>query len=377
MNNLKYGRNFLDITFKALVIITLLIYGSYQARAVIVPLVFSIFIALILYPLIQKLESKGINRALAITIIMLIVLCFITGCIWIIGAQADKVILDFPALKEQFMRYIDNLGSQVESRLKISTEQQIDLIKKNSESILSSSTTFFGTFLAATSNVVTFFTLVPIYVFFILLYRDNFKSFLYHLRPENNGQDYFGMFTEVKNLVQNYITGLAIVITIVALLNSVGLLLLGIRYAILLGIISAVLTVIPYIGIAIGASLPIIMALITKDSYFYAFGVLGLYVLIQFLEGNFITPKVVGSKVKINPMAAIFALIVFGSIWGIVGMIMAIPLTGVVKIILSSDERLRPFAFLLTSETSNEDMTYRETPFFKNLRNWSKGEKKL
>ena len=377
MEGPRYGRNFLDITFKSLVIITLLVYGAYYSRAVVVPLIFSIFMALILYPLIQKLESKGINRALSITIVMLIMLCFISGCIWIIGAQADKIIVDFPALKDQFLRYIDNLGMQIEERLKISTDQQINFIKTNSESILSSSTTFFGNFLSVTSNVVTFFTLVPIYVFFILLYRDNFKSFLYHLRPENNGQDYFGMFTEVKNLVQNYITGLAIVISIVALLNSVGLLILGIRYAILLGIISAVLTVIPYIGIAIGASLPIIMALITKDSYFYALGVLGLYVLIQFVEGNFITPKVVGSKVKINPLAAVFALIVFGSIWGIIGMIMAIPLTGIVKIILSSDERLRPFAFLLTSETKKGEMTYSETDFFKNLRQWSKGEKKL
>lgn len=369
-------KNFLDLSYKILIIVVLLIYGAYQARAVIVPLIFSIFIALILYPLISKLETKGINRGLSITIVLLVVLCFISGFIWIIGAQADKVIVDLPGLKQQFQVYIDNLGDEIEKRLNISTDQQIDFIKTNSENLLSTGTTFFGNFVSATSNVVTFFTLVPIYVFFILLYRDNFKTFLYHLRPENKGHNYLQMFSQVKNLIQNYITGLAIVISIVAILNSAGLLLLGIKYAILIGIVSAILTVIPYIGIAIGASLPIIMALITKDSYLYALGVLGLYTLIQFIEGNFITPKVVGSKVKINPLAAIFALIVFGSIWGIIGMIMSIPLTGILKIILSSDERSRPFAYLLTSETGKKNMTYSETTFFKNLRNWSSGEKK-
>lgn len=376
MEDTKYGKNFLDVAYKSLLVIILLVYGAYEARAVIVPLIFSIFVALILYPLIRKLESKGINRALAITIVLLILLCFFSGFIWIIGAQADKIIVDLPALKDQFLKYVDNLGNEIEGRLNISTDQQIGFIKTNSENILSTGTDFFGNFVSATSNVVAFFSLVPIYIFFILLYRDNFKTFLHHLRPENKGHNFLQMFSEVKNLVQNYITGLAIVISIVAILNSVGLLLMGIKYAILLGIISAILTVIPYIGIAIGASLPIIMALITKDTYLYALGVLGLYIIIQFIEGNFITPKVVGSKVKINPLAAIFALIVFGSIWGIIGMIMAIPLTGILKIILSSDERSRPYAYLLTSETSKETMTYQETTFFKNLRTWSSGEKK-
>lgn len=371
----KEKSNLLDVTYKSLIIAVLFFYGAYRGRAVIVPMVFSIFISLILYPLITKMESKGINRVLAILIVLVLVLVVFSGAIWIVGAQADNIIVDLPALKKQFYDFIENLANKIEQYLNISTDQQMELLRTNSDSFLSSSSNFFGSAVLATSNVITFLTLVPIYVFFILLYRDNFKTFLKNLKPENNGQSFLRMFSDVKNLVQNYITGLMIVITIVAVLNSIGLLLLGIKYAILIGVLSAILTVIPYIGIAIGASIPIIVALITKDSIFYAVGVLGVYVLIQFFEGNIITPKVVGSKVKINPLAAIFALIIFGSLWGIIGMIMAIPLTGVIKILLTSDERTRPFAYLLTSETKKESMVYNETPFFKNLRTWSSGNK--
>ena len=134
---------------------------------------------------------------------------------------------------------------------------------------------------------------------------------------------------------------------IVAALNCIGLLVLGIDHAIFFGILSGVLTIIPYVGIIIGALFPILMALITKDSIWYSVGVVIVFFVVQFLEGNFITPRITGSKVSINALAAIVALVIGGKILGIAGMILAVPAIGVLKIVLSHSQRLKPFVILL------------------------------
>ena len=128
---------------------------------------------------------------------------------------------------------------------------------------------------------------------------------------------------------------------------GIGLLALGIDHAIFFGILSGVLTIIPYVGIIIGALFPVLMALITKDSIWYAIGVVIVFFTVQFFEGNFITPRITGSKVSINALAAIIALLIGGKILGIAGMILAVPAIGVLKILLSHSEHLKPFVILL------------------------------
>ena len=142
---------------------------------------------------------------------------------------------------------------------------------------------------------------------------------------------------------------------IVAILNTVGLLILGIEHAIFFGVLSGILTIIPYVGIFIGALLPTLMALITKDSAWYAVGVVGVFFFVQFLEGNFISPRITGSKVSINALAAIIALLLGGKILGIAGMILAVPAIGVLKIMLAYSRRLKPFVILL-GDIDKEDV---------------------
>jgi predicted PurR-regulated permease PerM len=178
-------------------------------------------------------------------------------------------------------------------------------------------------------------------------------------------------------MVHSYIVGLLIVITIIAVLNIVGLLALGIKYAVFLGILSAALTVIPYIGIIIGAALPVLVALITKDSLLYPLGVMAIFAFVQFLEGNFITPNIIGSKVNVNPLAAIVALIIGGKIWGIIGMIMAIPMCGILKIMFSHYPRLKPYAILLQSTNKDDEEKSMEALKEKLKRKKEKASKKV
>ena len=344
----------LDRIWKPLLILTLLFFGLTQTSDIIVPLVFSLFFAILLNPIVTFLEEKGMNSILAIVLSLVFISLALSGIIFYVSIQAKNLIVDLPGLISKFNTFIDDLAQRFNGIYGYSTEDQINLLKQNADKIISSGSSILTNALSATSNVITFISLIPIYVFFFLLYRSNFKKFLSRLSERNN-TDFLNLAGEVNAMVHSYIIGLLIVITIIAVLNTVGLLALGIKYAVFLGILSAALTVIPYIGIFIGAFLPVIVALITKDSLFYPLGVIAIFGFVQFLEGNFITPNIIGSKVNVNPMAAIVALIIGGKIWGIAGMILAIPICGILKILFSHYPRLKPYAILLQSTNKDDE----------------------
>jgi predicted PurR-regulated permease PerM len=201
-----------------------------------------------------------------------------------------------------------------------------------------------GGILLGTTNALSTLIQIPIYIFLFLIYRHKFRDFVLSLLP---GDEELAWKKDVERVVQGYLSGLFLVTLIIATLNAVGLMIVGIDHAIFFGILSGVLTIIPYVGIIIGALFPIIMALITKDSIWYAIGVVIVFAIVQFLEGNFITPKITGSKVSINALAAIIALVIGGKILGIAGMILAVPTIGLIKILVSHSNHLKPFVILL------------------------------
>ena len=213
--------------------------------------------------------------------------------------------------------------------------------------LVKNSASYLSTFLSSAGNTLANIALVPIFVFFIMLYRDFFRHFFYRAFGSMRRVKIDQILSKIYAVVQGYLAGLFLVILIVAALNTLGLWLLGIDYALFFGILAAVLLLIPYIGIMIGSILPILFALITKDSALSALGVAGVFGFVQMLEGNFITPHIVGSKVSINPLAAMVALILGGQLWGIGGLVLALPLTAILKVVMDSVDGLKPYGFLL------------------------------
>jgi predicted PurR-regulated permease PerM len=134
---------------------------------------------------------------------------------------------------------------------------------------------------------------------------------------------------------------------IIAFLETVTLLFLGIEYALLLGIVGALLNLIPYIGGIVSVALPMMVALVTKSSGWYAMYVLIIYYIIQLIDNNYIVPKIVASKVKINALFSIIAVIIGNALWGIPGMFLSIPLLAIVKLIFDHIDSLKPWGFLL------------------------------
>ena len=193
--------------------------------------------------------------------------------------------------------------------------------------------------------LVTFF-IMPVYVFIIIYYKPLLMEFIARLFPKDVHGMVVEVLTETKGLIQSYLFGLVVEAMLVATLNSSGLWILGIPYAILIGVIGALLNVIPYIGGIVAVALPMLLALATKQPI-DALYVLIAYLIVQFIDNNLFFPKIVASKVKINALVSIIVVLVGNALWGVPGMFLSIPLTAIVKVVFDRIGPLQPFGFLL------------------------------
>lgn len=332
----------IDYTYKLLAIIALIITATILAREIVIPIGFAGFLSIVMLPLISRLE-KRINTTVAILLVLLGTIVVIGLLLWLVVTQIVSLVNDLPNLQARFDRYVTQATQLLHDQFSISTSDQNTLTNE----FMGAVRTFLGGLLLSTTNVISTLIQIPIYIFLFLIYRDKFREFFLQMVPESKESSWR---QDIKRIVHGYISGLTLVTLIIAALNSLGLLILGIDHAIFFGVLSGVLTIIPYVGIIIGALFPVLMALITKDSLWYTFGVIMVFAVVQFLEGNFITPRITGSKVSINALAAIVALLLGGKILGIAGMILAVPAIGAVKIILNHTYHLKPFVILLEDD---------------------------
>lgn len=330
-----------------MVIVALAITALILLKDIVVPITFAALISIVLLPFVKRIEKRS-GRILSIAIALLCCLLIIALLIWFIVSQLASLVASLPSLENRFSEYVNTFSTSLHSQLNISAYEQGQLLKDGLKNI----SAYAPSLLASTTYLLYFFIQVPIYVFLFLLYRDRFKDFLLALRP---GSD-LKWKDDIQHVARGYISGLALVVFIAGTLNSIGLLILGIDHAIFFGFLSGLLTMIPYVGISIGATLPTLLALITKESGWYAVGVIGVHAFVQFLEGNFITPKITGSRISINALAAIVALLVGGKIWGIVGMILAVPAVGILKIVISYSSSFKPWVILLGDEQNHDNV---------------------
>ena len=308
------------------------------------PILISAFLAVILLPVVNWLQ-KRLSLTLSVVVVLIFTLLIFIGSIWIIGEQLTKLVQELPNLESKFYTLVDKVSNEIRSSFGMSRAEQSQMERE----VLKQAGSYLTNLLVSTTNTLSLIIQIPIYIFLFLIYRDRFKAFFVSLLPQSKELEWK---KDIEGVLQGYISGLLIVTIIIAILNTIGLMILGIEHAIFFGVVSGILTVIPYVGIFIGATLPAIFALLTKDSAWYAVGVIGIFSFVQFLEGNFITPRITGSKVSINALAAIIALLIGGKILGIAGMILAVPITGVLKVILAHTTHLKPFVILI--EDSNQ-----------------------
>ncbi len=331
----------------ALLSVTLLVYWLKVLEDILVPLFIAVILAMAIFPISNWLEKIGLGRVWAVTFALIIFVLFSGGIIWLASSEIASFSEIFPQLEERFRHLFLQAQRWTEDTFHVGRRTQNARLRQYGTGILSSGGTVFTYALSVTSSMLGNLALIPIYMFFFLYYRDFFRLFFYKAFKNTRKYTIDTVLTKIYEVVHSYLKGLITVTIIVGTLNTLGLLALGIDYAVFFGFLAAALLVIPFVGILIGSILPIVVALATKDSPMYAVGVAAVFTFVQFLEGNFITPQVVGSKISINGLVAIIALILGSALWGIAGMALSLPTVAILKVIFDSVPDLKPFGYLL------------------------------
>ncbi len=332
----------------SLIFIGLLSFGSmlYIGQGIIIPIIYATILAIVLSPLVNFFTRKKINRVLAIAVSITLVAIILITLVLLLSSQLSIFTQSFPLLLDKFSETFNRTVIWASGNFNISAEKINSFITETKTTILNGSKSAIGATLLTMGSALVVLILIPVYVFMILFYQPLLLDFIRRVFGAGNQKEVNEVLRSTKNIIQKYLVALLLEAAIIATLNSAGLLIIGIDYAIVLGIIGAILNVIPYIGGIIAVALPMMVAFATKSPS-YVLLVLGVYVVIQFIDNHYIIPKIVASKVRINALVSIIVVLAGGVLWGIPGMFLSIPLTAILKVICDHIEGLKPWGFLL------------------------------
>ena len=346
----------------ALLAVILTVVVLYFARDLIILSIISALFAFLLLPMARWVERIGAPRWLGALVVTILLLVMVLGAFFFLGWQLSRFGNDLPALQSAFTEKGMGVLAWIEAQTHMDQREQVQWFNTHINDLAEYGGKTLLKVFSSTGATLAFVVPIPIFVFLLLLLKDKFRIFFKQVGQKSNGL-VLEVMIRISKLSRKYIRGVPIVLVILGVLNSIGFLILGLKYAILLGFVAGFLNIIPYIGVLIGSLFPIVIALVTKDSAWYAVGALGVCVFTQFLENNFITPKVVGSSVSINPLASILALLGFGMLWGVVGMVVAIPLMGMMKVVCDAIPGLQPYGYLLGEDIEYPDKQRFSIPF--------------
>ena len=349
---MENGKSILKYSTLVIVFLYFLFLGIPRSKGFLAPLLTAVFLALVVLPLAKKMESK-ISRGLASFLTTFCLLLVSIGFMAILSFQVKNFVDDWPKIKETMAPKVEQLKSFVFEHTPL---QKSDLEKSGKGqgfSFISSSSNpgqqAFG-FFSSTVGFMGTYLLVFIYIFFLLNYRRRFKEFLLRLFPARKKQKVKDSIQESANVVQQYLRGKLILMGLLAVLYSIGLGLSGVSNFILVSIIASLFTLIPYIGNIIGLALAMAFGYLTSGETGVLIGVAVTFSVAQFVESYVLEPYVVGDKVGVHPFFVILVVVLGNTLWGVIGMILAIPVTAILTVIFLQVPALKPFGFLLTKK---------------------------
>lgn len=323
--------------------IVIFVYILFILRSILVPLAFATMFAILLNPFVNWLRKKKIPGIAAIIIALLVSILLVAGVMVFISSQVVKFSDNLPLLKTRFANIFTHFQVWLQSNYSISIAKQQQLMADAGENLKPLVGQTLGTVLGTVSTVI----LIPIYIFLMLFYKKLILNFLYEIFAEHNSTQVGHVLRETKTAIQSYMVGLLMEAIVVAIMNSAALMLLGVKYAILIGVIGAILNILPYIGGLIAIAIPIFIATMTTTGYTTQIGILVAYMIIQFIDNNILVPRIVSSKVRINALVSIIIVLLGGAVWGVSGMFLSIPFIAVLKIIFDRINELKPWGKVL------------------------------
>ncbi|WP_026897366.1 AI-2E family transporter [Daejeonella oryzae] len=340
-------------------------------NSILMPVLMAFFISIMLLPIYRFFKRRKFPEVLAIFLPILFVLLFAAGLIWFFSAQVGSLVSDFPQIKENVSKHLDSLSNWINQSFHYSNSQQLKFIDDQSKKLLSSAGNILGGAVGSLSGAFVFFGLLPIYIYLMLYYKNLLLRFIFMwFTPDSHKKVEEGL-RETEVMIKSYLVGLLIQITYITILLGGILMIIDIKHALLIGVIFALLNLIPYIGALIGNVIGVMLTLTSSQELWPIFTVLGTIAFVQFLDNNILMPRIVGSKVKINALSAIVGVFIAGSLAGVSGMFLALPVIAVLKIIFDRTEIFKQWGVLL-----GDDMPARSPMGFPGLRKKRKLEEK-
>ena len=336
--------------------ITLILFLMVKGSGIIIPLFFSLLIAFMVLPLAKWLERHRVPRVLAAIIAVLVFVIFVAGLGYFLGAQIGQFSKDLPQLGSRLQGWATASQNWIATRFNVDTSQQTDYLHKGAADIARFASVFAQALLLAVGGFAIYTVFVFLFTFFMLTHRSILKNFITCLFERKDHTRVAEILTETRLLANSYVVGLLIEMLIVAVLNVIVFFCFGVKYALLLGILAAVLNIIPYLGIYSATAIAAIITLANSTPQ-HALTVIIILLVVHLIDSNVIMPRIVGRRVKMNPLITIIAVLLGHLLWGIPGMFLFIPLAGILKIIFERVDGLQPWAILMGTEESGKEDT--------------------
>ncbi|WP_461104556.1 AI-2E family transporter [Spirosoma koreense] len=336
----------------SLLALAILATAIYLGQDILVPLALSGLVAVLLRPIENRLIGWGVHKVIAISLALLVALIVVGGLMALLSMQLSDFAEDVPKIRQNLTDFFGKVQTWVRREYNISYRQQEKYIEKaraqTLDTLQSPST------LGVITGPLGTLTLIPIYIFLLLYYRTMLLHFIVVLFAEKHTDRVREVLSEVKGVIQSYMVGLLIETACVAALNSIGLIILNVQYAILLGVMAAILNLIPYIGGLVATALTVLVTFSNNPEVSVILGVVGIFLLVQFIDNNVLVPMIVASKVRVNALVSIVGVLVGGALAGVSGMFLSIPAIAILKVIFDRVESLRPWGVLLGDQTPEE-----------------------
>ena len=346
------GNSVIHLPFYArasLILVGLFVFVSMLAlgEGIIVPILFATVLSILLSSVVDFLERKKIERIFAIwiAIFLLFFIGFLVG--FFVFSRVNVFIDQLPDLMARVDVLQEKFVSWLTANFDVRQSKVNGWINEFRSDVTSMSGERIGSTISFLGDALIIMILIPVYIFLMLYYQPLLVDFVHSVVGNNHSKDVGIVLGETRTILKSYFLGLLIELVIIAVLNSIGFIILGIQYAILIGILGALLNMVPYIGGLITLGLSMFMAMVSTGDPSSALYAAILFFIIQTFDNYFLLPRIVASKVRINALVAIIVVIAGGAIWGIAGMFLALPLTAIMKVIFDRIDPLKPWGFVL------------------------------
>lgn len=335
-----------------LISLSILLGIFYIGKGVVVPVLMALLFAILIRPISVFMQRKmRFSNVLASMVTVLLFVIVILGILTFISWQVGGFSKDWATIEKNITLHLANLQNFLKETFGFDENEQIEYLTNATSESKSTITGMVTNFILSFSDTIFNLFMIPIYIFLFLLYQNTFITFLARIVGEDNQEVLKKILYDIKTAVQSYLFGVLIQITAIAVLTAIGLTIVGVEHAILLGAITGLLGLIPYLGNVLAGLITIFATLTGSPDLSLIFQVLIVTTVVQLIDNNITVPLVVSSKVKINAFTSIIGIFIGGMLAGIAGMFLAIPILAILKVVFDNIPSLSPWGYLMGDET--------------------------